>query len=157
MRLLALALSASIFTACNKKESAPPPPPPPAMAPMAPMASTPINLQSLAGTWKFKVMGAASDSVLTTYTLVVAADTTGWMMTLPNRKPMRMHVMVMGDSVMLSSPQYESVLRKGQQVTLSSVMHVMGDKLMGTTMAHYVTKGPDSLVALRSEGTKAPK
>jgi hypothetical protein len=29
-------------------------------------------------------------------------------------------------------------------------------KLVGTTTAHYVTTGPDSVIRLRTEGTKAP-
>ncbi len=158
MRRLAVVLSVSILAACAKKEQQPPPPPPePPMAPAAPAAAAPIDLQSLAGTWNFKTMLATGDSVLTTYTLVVTGDTTGWIMTLPKRKPMTMHVTVSGDSIMLRSPKYESVLRKGQQVSTTSVVRVVGDKLMGTTMAHYATKAPDSVLALRNEGTRAPK
>src|ERR1019366_8590600 len=149
MRRLALVLSTLILAACAKKEAPAPPPPPPAPPP----APAPINLASIAGMWNFKVMPATGDSVLTTYTLVVPADTTGWLMTLPKRKPMTLHVTVSGDSVMADAPQYESVLRKGVKVTTNSVFHVVGDKLMGTTMAHYTVTGPDSLVALRGEGT----
>jgi hypothetical protein len=152
MRRLALVLSTLILAACAKKEAPAPPPPPPAPPP----APAPINLASIAGMWNFKVMPATGDSVLTTYTLVVTADTTGWIMTLPKRKPMTLHVTVSGDSVMADAPQYESVLRKGVKVTTNSVFHVVGDKLMGTTMAHYTVTGPDSLVALRGEGTRAP-
>ena len=150
MRRLALVLSASLLAACAKKE--PPPPPPP---PMAPPAPAPINLASVAGMWSFKVMGATGDSVLTTYTLAATADTTGWVMTLKDRKPMAVHVTVSGDSVMVDAAPYASVLRKGQTVSTNSVMRLVGDKMVGTTTAHY-SKGADSLVKLRSEGTKMP-
>lgn len=153
MRRLALVFSALILAACAKKEAPAPPPPPP----LPPPAPAPINLASIAGMWNFKVMPATGDSVLTTYTQVVTADTTGWIMTLPKRKPMTLHVTVSGDSVMADAPQYESVLRKGVKVTTNSVYHLVGDKLMGTTMAHYTVTGPDSLVALRAEGTRVPK
>jgi hypothetical protein len=153
MRRLALVFSALILAACAKKEAPAPPPPPPAPPP----APAPINLASIAGMWNFKVMPATGDSVLTTYTLVVTADTTGWIMTMPKRKPMTLHVTVSGDSVMADAPQYESVLRKGVKVTTNNVYHLVGDKLVGTTMAHYTVTGPDSLVAFRGEGTRAPK
>lgn len=151
MRRLALVLSASLLAACAKKE--PPPPPPPPMAPPAPAA---INLASVAGTWTVKVMPATGDSTLLTYTMVATADTTGWTITFPKLKPMPMHVLVSGDSVMLDVAPYASVLRKGQKVSTNSVIHLVGDKLMGTTVAHY-NKGPDSVATLRSEGTRMPQ
>ena len=152
-RRLAVVLTAAILAACAKKE--PPPAPPP---PEPPPAPAPINLASVAGDWDFKVMPATGDSVLTTYTMTATADTSGWKVMLPNRKPMTPHVMTMGDSVMVSMDPYESVLRKGQKVSTNSVFHLVGDKLMGTTVAHYTTKSADSVVTLRGEGTrKAPK
>lgn len=151
MRRLVLVLSASLLAACAKKEAPPPPPPP-----MAPPAPAPINLASVAGTWTVKVMPATGDSTLLTYTMMATADTSGWIINLPNRKPMPMHVMVSGDSVMVAVASYESVLRKGQKVTTSGVIRLVGDKLVGTTVAHYA-KGPDSVVTLRTEGTRIPK
>jgi hypothetical protein len=162
MRCLVLIVSASIVAACSPNDSprAPSTPSSPPVAPNAPtsaVSKAPIDLASIAGTWKFKVMGATNDSVLTTYTLVVTADTTGWVMTLPNRKPMTLHVAILGDSVMLRSPQYQSVLRKGLKVNTTSVMRISGDKLVGNSVAHYAITTPDSVLELRSVGTKVPK
>jgi hypothetical protein len=162
MRCLALIVSASIVAACSPKDSTSTrstlPPPPVAPNAQTSAASRPsINLASIAGTWKFKVMGATNDSVLTTYTLVVTTDSTGWIMTLPNRKPMTMHVAIFADSVMPRSPQYQSVLRKGLKVNTTSVMRVSGDKLVGNSVAHYAISTPDSVLELRSVGTKVPK
>lgn len=154
MRRLALLLSAAVLVGCSKKE---PEPAPPAAEPVAPPAPAPIDLNAVAGTWEMKTMPAAGDSVLTTFTLVATADTAGWVMTLPKRKPVALKITVSGDSVMSEAPQYESVLRKGVKVTTTSVFHLVGDKLMGTTTARYVTSGADSVVMLRSEGMKVQK
>jgi len=159
MRSIALIFSASIVVACTSKEAPPTPPAPPA----APNAQTtaparaPIDLASIAGKWNFKVMGQTNDSVLTTYTLVVTKDTTGWIMQLPNRKPMTLHVAISGDSVMLRSPEYQSVLRRGLKVSTTSVMRVKGDKLVGNAVAHYAIATHDSVLEFRSVGTRAPK
>jgi hypothetical protein len=150
MRRLALALSTLMLAACAKKEEPAPPPPP-----EAPPAPAPINLASVAGNWDFKVMPATGDSVVTTFTLVATGDTTGWTMTLPKRKALALKVTVSGDSVMTVSPQYESVLRKGMKVSTNSTFHMVGDKLVGTTIAHYAVKTADSVVNLRTEGTRA--
>jgi hypothetical protein len=157
MRCLALIFSASIVVACSSKESPPTPPAPPAAPSAQTSTPSPISLASIAGKWNFRVMGEASDSVLTTYTLVVTTDTVGWVMTLPNRKPMTLHVSISGDSVMLRSPKYQSVLRKGLKVNTTSALHVSGDKLVGNSVAHYAIATYDSVLELRSVGTKAPK
>ena len=157
MRCLALIIGASIVVACTSKEAPPAPPAPPA----APSAQTPtpapINLASIAGKWNFKVMGETNDNVLTTYTLVVATDTASWTMTFPKRKPLTLHVAIAGDSVMLRSPEYQSVLRRGLKVNTTSVLRVSGDKLVGNAVAHYAIATHDSVLVFRSVGTKAPK
>jgi hypothetical protein len=42
------------------------------------------------------------------------------------------------------------------KVTTTSVYRLQGDKLVGTTVAHYQTKGADSVLHLQSMGTKGP-
>lgn len=153
MRRLSLIIAAVFLAACAKKDAAPEA----AKAPVVPAAPAPIDLTKVAGTWSFKVTPAAGDSVLTTYILVATSNTTGWTMYLPKRSPMTLTVMVMGDSIMATSPAYESVLRKGVKVSTTSVFHMVADQLIGNTMAHYTVKGPDSLVALHAVGVKAPK
>jgi hypothetical protein len=157
MRCLALIISAPIVVACSSKDAPPTPPAPPA----APSAQTsmraPIDLASIAGKWNFKVMGETNDSVLTTYTLVATTDTAGWVMTLPKRKPLTLHVAISGDSVMLRSPEYQSVLRRGLKVNTTSVLRVSGEKLVGNSVAHYAIATHDSVLEFRSVGMKAPK
>jgi len=151
MRRFALVVTVLALAACAKKDEAP------STAPPAAMAAAPMNLAAVAGTWNFTVTNVAGDSVLTTYTLVATADTTGWMMTLPNRPAMALKLTVSGDSVMAAAPEYESVLKKGVKVTTNSTFHLVGDTMMTNTVAHYSVAGPDSMRLLRAKGVRAPK
>lgn len=143
---------ALLLAACAKpepapmKEEAPPPPPPPA----------PLTPADVAGKWAMKTMGATSDSVLVSYELVATATDSGWIFNFPGRKPVPVTVTTTGgDSILTAAGPYESVLRKGQKVTTNSVMRLKDGKLVGTATAHY-SGGPDSVVMLRSEGTRMP-
>lgn len=149
MRRIALTLTLVIVAACAKKEEEPP-----IVVPAPPTAS--IDLASVAGTWNMQVMGATSDSVLTTYTLNATAGTEGWVMNMPNRDPLTLRITVSGDSIMSEAPEFESVLRKGVKVRTTSVFHMSGDNLTGTTTAHYQITGADSVVILRTSGTRKP-
>lgn len=125
-------------------------PPPPAPAPT-------ISLADVAGKWQMKTMNEKGDSTLVKYELVATADSSGWAFHFPKRKPVPAHVTVSGDSVMIDAGPYESVLRKGVQVTTHSAGRLQDGKLMGTTVAHYAKKGADSVLNLKFEGTRAAK
>lgn len=149
MRCVGFVVSAAaLLAACGGEKPAPEP----AAPPPAPM----INLADVAGNWTVVSMAEGSDSVLVTYTIKATAADTGWMIMLPNRPAMPLTVMVMADSVMTSVGPYESVLRKGVQVSTNSMLRLQDGKLMGTTVAHYASAGADSVVRLRITGTKAP-
>lgn len=150
MRRLAFALGAAALIGCAKTETPPAEPPAPPPAPPA------INLADVAGTWTVQARGEGSDSVLVTYTMTATATETGWMIMLPKRPPMPVMVTVSADSIMTSVGPYESVLRKGVQVSTMGVLRLQDGKLMGTTMAHYKTAMADSVVRLRAEGTRMP-
>jgi hypothetical protein len=155
MRQIAIVLSAAILAACAKKEGSPAADS--TRAGNNPQPASPMNLADVAGKWQVQVVGETSDSVLLTYEMTATADTTGWTITLPNRDPMPLRVMsVAGDSAVLENGPYESVLRPGVQVSTVSVVRLRGDRLMGKTVAHYVTSGADSLVHLRTRGRRAP-
>ena len=59
------------------------------------------------------------------------------------------------DSVVTEIGPYASLLRKGVMVSTHGVIRMDGDKIAGTTIAHYNTKGADSVVNLRMSGTRA--
>ncbi|HET9515293.1 MAG TPA: hypothetical protein VFO95_15285 [Gemmatimonadales bacterium] len=126
-------------------------------ASVAPPAPAPLALADLAGTWDMKSMAEGSDSVLVTFELMATADTTGWMQHFAGRDPIPMRVLaVAGDSVITETGPFESVLRPGVQVTTHSVMRLQDGRLVGTTIARYKTSGPDSVVRIRTEGTRRP-
>jgi len=152
MRATALLFCAVLLVACGGAEEAPVDTAAPAPAP-APTAT--ISLADLAGNWTQTVRAENSDSVLVTATVTATADTTGWTILLPGREPMPVRVRVDGDSIMTATGPYESVLRKGVQVTTEGVARRQADgKLVGITIARYQGAGADSVVRLRSEMTK---
>ena len=127
-----------------------------AMAAPLPPAPPAISLAELAGKWAVTTTNEKGDTTLVKYKLVATSDTTGWTFNFSNRKPVPVHVAVGGDSLVLEAGPYESVLRKGVQVTTRGVARLQDGKLVGTTVARYATKGPDSLRTLRFEGIRAP-
>lgn len=149
MRRLALLGCALTLVGCAKREAAP------AADTMAAAPAAMLSPADVAGNWTIKVMGQGSDSVLVTYDMMASNTAEGWTVTLPNRPAMTPKVQFSGDSVIIDLGPYESVLRKGVQVTTHSVARMMGGKMMGTAVAHY-SAGPDSVRMLRSEGTRKP-
>ncbi len=126
-------------------------------ASVAPPAPAPLALADVAGTWDMKGTAEGSDSVLVTFELMATADTTGWMQHFAGRDPIPMRIIaVAGDSVVTETGPYESVLRPGVQVSTHSVMRLQDGRLVGLTIAHYTTSGPDSVVRIRTEGTRRP-
>jgi hypothetical protein len=151
MSRAALLLVLPIVFACTSKEA---PPADTAALAVVPDAAdaTPV---SYAGNWTVNVMPADKDTVLLTYDLVTTADQAGWKMTLPGREVMEPRVVHMdNDSVIVENGPYSSALRKNVTVSTRSVMRMEGDKLVGTTIARYDTKGADSVVNLRTVGTR---
>ena len=157
MRYLGVACCVAFLVACGKPKEQPaadttaaaaPAPAPEAAAP------APISLADVAGTWTMHTMPADADTVLITWELDAKPDTSGWVSLFPKRKPVPVHVVASGDSLVTQSGPYESVLRKGVQVTTNSVLRLKDGKLEGTTLAHYKTSGADTLRQLRVEGTR---
>ena len=126
-----------------------------AMAP--PAAPAPIALSDVAGSWKVRATPTSgTDTSATEYTLTATGTTDGWKMTFANGLTVPVKVAAAGDSIITDAGPYKSVRRKGVNVTTHGSFRKVGDKLEGTTTAHYNTKGADSVLTLRSEGTRAP-
>lgn len=164
MRATAFLSCAVLLAACARGEKAPadttaatPAPAAAAPAPAAPAPAPPaaLALADLAGKWTQQVRRENSDSVIVTAEVVATADPSGWTIKLPGRAVMPLRVTVGGDSLMTASGPYESVLRKGVQVTTSSVLRMQDGKLTGITTAHYKTTAADSVTRLRTEMTRA--
>jgi hypothetical protein len=78
------------------------------------------------------------------------------MIVFPSGVKVPLHVAIAGDSVVQSSELYASQRRKGMKVKTVGILRLQNGKLVGTTTAHYMTKGPDSVLVLRTEGSKMP-
>ena len=121
-----------------------------------PSASTTISLADVAGKWKVRSTDEAGGNVVEVE-LVATADTSGWTLTSPGRKPIPVRVVaVAGDSFITEAGPYESFLRKGLQVRTRTVNRLQDGKLTGTIEARYATKGGDSVARRPTEGTRAP-
>ncbi len=152
MSRAALLLVVPVMLACSKKETPAADTSAAMAAAPAPVAPAPMNV---AGKWTVKVMPEGKDTTILTYMLDATNDMTGWKLTLPNRQPMEPRVISMdNDSIVIDNGPYSSALRKNVMVTTHSSMHMEGDKLVGKTIAHYNTKGADSVVVLHTEGAR---
>ena len=155
---IALAGSAILLVAaCAKSEPAHD-----TTAAMAPAAETPaaaptLALADLAGKWQFaSVPMAGKDTSPTKWTLSATADTAGWTMTFPDKQVVPLQVSVAGDSIMISSGDFTSQRRKSTKVKTETVLRLQDGKLAGVTNARYATKGADSTLQLKTEGTRMP-
>lgn len=125
-----------------------------ATAAAAPSAA--ISLADVAGKWKIRSTDEAGGTPVEAE-MVATADTTGWTITGPNRKPVPVRVVaVAGDSIVTEAGPYESFIRKGVKVTTRTVSRLQGDKLIGAIEARYASKSGDSVVQRQSEGTRMP-
>lgn len=114
------------------------------------------QLADFAGTWRVRGLNEAGDSIVG-FQVTATGDTLGWTIAFPNRPAISLRVVAAaGDSVITEAGPYESVLRKGVQVRTRAVMHLQGNKIVGTTIARYATTGPDSVLQVRTEGMRVP-
>ena len=128
----------------------------PAAAP-APAPAPTITFAEVAGKWQMRsVPESGKDTSATTYVLTATADSAGWLITFPSGVKTPMHVMISGDSIMQTTGTFASQRRKGVKVHTEGVYRLQGGKLVGTTTAHYEKAGVDSVLKLRTEGTKMP-
>ena len=146
-----------LVAACAKKEE-PAKDTTAAMAPApAPAPAPTLALADVAGKWQFSsVPMAGKDTSPTKYVLTATADTTGWTLTFPDKQVVPVKVTVSGDSVQLASAEFKSQRRKGVKVTTETTLRLSDGKLSGVTTAHYAKAGADSVLQLKSEGTRAP-
>jgi hypothetical protein len=123
----------------------------------APAPAPTISLADVAGKWQVRsVPETGADTSATTYVLTATADTTGWMITFPSGVKVPVHVTVSGDSVIQKTGVFPSQRRKGVKVMTEGSFKLQNGKMVGTTTAHYMKAGADSVLRLHTEGTKTP-
>jgi hypothetical protein len=119
------------------------------------MAGPTISLADIAGTWNVRYVPESGDTTAVTNSRIeVTPD--GWTLLLADRDPVEGVVTISGDSILVVEGPYESVRRDGTMVTTQSVYRLEVDRLVGRVVARYPTGGADSVLVLRSEGTRAP-
>jgi hypothetical protein len=127
----------------------------PAGAP-APAPAPALALADVAGKWQMRsVPESGTDTSATTYVLTASADST-WTMAFPSGVKVPVHVTASGDSVIAKTGTFASQRRKGVKVSTDGSFRLQNGKLVGTTIAHYSKPGADSVLRLRTEGTKIP-
>ncbi len=114
-----------------------------------------ISLADISGTWNMRaVPETGADTTATISQVQATAD--GWTLFLADRDPIEGAVTTSGDSIIVEAGPYESVRRAGVMVRTRSAYRLEGDRLVGTTVAHYATSDADSVLRLHVEGTRAP-
>ena len=156
-RRVALASSTLLLlVACSKNEQAAKDTAAPAAA-AAPAPAPALNLADFAGKWAMTSTPIeGKDTSSTKYTLTATADTSGWMIDFPSGVKVPMQITVSGDSLISKTGLYPSQRRKNVKVFTEGSFRMQGGKMVGMTTAHYQGKGADSVLHLRTEGTKAP-
>ena len=156
-RRVALASSTLLLlVACSKNEQAAKDTAAPAAA-AAPAPTPALNLADFAGKWAMvSTPVEGKDTSATKYTLTATADTSGWMIDFPSGVKVPMQITVSGDSLITKTGMFSSQRRKSVKVFTEGSFRMQGGKMVGMTTAHYQGAGADSVLHLRTEGTKAP-
>ena len=147
MRIAAL-LAVAALVACAPKEEMP------AADSPAPAAAAP-TLADFAGTWNLAVvLEGVPDTIRSTMT--GTPDGT-WTTSLEGRPNIPTTAAMSGDSIVITTAEYESILRQGVMTTVRSAGMKMGDNMMhGTVQVTYKTPTGDQIVNGTFNGTKTP-
>lgn len=148
MRFAVALLAVAVVTACAAKEE-------PAADSAAPAAAAAApTVADFAGTWNTaSVLEGTPDTVKSTMT--GTADGT-WTMSLEGRPNIPLTVSISGDSLIAQSAEYESILRKGVQVTVRTAGVMSGGMMTGKLVATYKTATGEQIVNGTFTSTKAP-
>ena len=150
MRITALIGCVAVLAACSTKDT------PPADTTAAMPAPAPaMSASAVSGMWNVNVMPMGKDTVVTSYTLN-ATDTASWKFVFAGRTDtVTMKVTGMsGDTLLSEAGPFASGVQKGKQVSVKSKSWLQDGKLMSLVDAHYDGTPADSVVKLRSEGTR---
>ena len=128
-----------------------------AAAAPAPAPAPALNLADFAGKWAMaSTPTEGKDTSATKYTLTATADTSGWMIEFPSGVKVPMQITVSGDSLISKTGVFSSQRRKNVKVFTEGSFRMQGGKMVGMTTAHYQGAGADSVLHLRTEGSKMP-
>lgn len=145
MRFTPAVLVAALLIACAPAEEAP-------EAVEAPPAPAGPTLADFSGTWQNSAMLEGQTApVPSTWTGTAGG---GWTMSLEGRPNVPVQASVVGDSLIVMSSEYESVLRPGVMVTVRSASVLQNGALVGNMVATYRTAGGEEMVRGTITGTR---
>jgi hypothetical protein len=112
-------------------------------------AATPADF---AGTWGLTAMleGTAEPVPVT----IVGTEDGTFTLSLQEREPLALEVSMAGDSLVLVSPEYESVLRDGVMVSTRSAVVLVAGRMVGELTATYRTSEGTEVVSGTIEGDR---
>jgi len=112
------------------------------------------TMADFAGTWTVtNMLEGTPDPVIST--LVVSEDGTQWSMTLPGRDNLVVSAEMVGDSLVIQTEPYESILQEGVMVSVRTANVLRDGMLYGTLMATYQTAEGEQVVMGTSEGSRS--
>ncbi len=130
------------LAACGKPAEPPPPPPPPP------------TYVDFAGTWEAMTnLEGTPDPVPSR--LASTPQGGGWTITLADRDPVPMRVSMIGDSLVLISEPYKSILRPNVQVQLRTAAVLLDGGLEGKLIATYDSPDGQEVVRGTIRATRA--
>lgn len=144
MRVTPAVLVAALLIACAPAEEAP-------EVVEAPPAGP--TLADFAGTWQNSAMLEGQTAPVISTTSGTAAGT-DWTMTFEGRPAVTLQPSVVGDSLILVSSEYESVLRPGVMVTTRTAAVLQNGALVGNLTATYRTPQGEQVVRGTITGTR---
>ncbi|HKK92436.1 MAG TPA: hypothetical protein VJ925_03340 [Longimicrobiales bacterium] len=146
MRSSAILLSLMLFVSCGGGDD-------PAPAAEAPPEEAALTVADFAGTWETMAMLEGTPDPVPT-TLTGSADGSDWTMMLEGRDPVDVTASISGDSLILVSESYESVLREGVTVAVRTAGVMQDGAMVGKMVATYQTPEGEEVVSGTIEGTR---
>lgn len=122
-------------------------------APAAEMQPAGPTLADFAGSWQLSAMLEGTPNPVPV-TVQGSADGSDWTMVLEGREAIQVEVSISGDSLIVQSAEYESVLREGVMVTVRTAGVMADDGMVGTVLATYRSDGGDEQVSGTMEGMR---
>ncbi len=147
MRVAATLLAFALLAGCAPKEE-------PAAEAAAPAATAP-TLADFAGTYTLSATLAGVATPVPS-TMTGTADAMSWTISLEGRPNVPLTVSVVGDSLVSTTAEYESVLQPGVMVITRTAAVVKDGALTGNVTATYKKPAGDEVVLGTITGTKNP-
>jgi hypothetical protein len=114
-----------------------------------------LSLADFAGTWQNVVtLEGVEDPVATTTNATATPE--GWTMMLEGRPDIALTPSIVGDSLVVVSESYESILRPGVMTTVRTATVIENGEQVGSVVVTYSTPDGEQQVRGSMRGTRTP-